>query len=158
MKICSTLGTPPTDWQEGYQLASMRRIDFPKVAATPLSTIIPGASEDCIDLIYKMLQFDHNKRPTANQCLAHPWFSACKGEYQRRCENWQAEQQQTSQAKPPATQGFLALRNSQNQKKLNGMNSNSTSPMNGSPPHNSFQQSAQGMEKPAQNNAANKNR
>jgi len=69
MKICSTLGTPPTDWQEGYQLASMRRIDFPKVAPTHLSTIIPEASEDCIDLLYKMLQFDHNKRPTANQCL-----------------------------------------------------------------------------------------
>ena len=52
-----------------------------------------------------MLQFDHNKRPTANQCLSHPWFNACKAEYQKRIEAWTAEQQQTSSLKPPTSQG-----------------------------------------------------
>ena len=82
MKICSTLGTPPLEWEEGYRLASQRRIDFPKVTPTPLKEIIPQASTDAIDLIYKMLAFDPNKRPTANQCLSHPFFtSEIKSEY-----------------------------------------------------------------------------
>ena len=116
----------------------MRRIDFPKVAPTPLSTIIPGASEDCIDLIYKMLQFDHNKRPTANQCLQHPWFNSCKFEYQKRIETWTAEQSTASTLKPPTSQGFLALRNSQNQKKMNGANSQSPAAIQNNQPSGSL--------------------
>ena len=65
MKLCLVLGTPPTDWTEGYQLATNRRIEFPKCPVTPLQTIIPSASSDAIDLILKMLQWDPQKRPTA---------------------------------------------------------------------------------------------
>lgn len=75
MKLCLVLGTPPTDWQEGYQLATNRRIDFPRCPVTPLQTIIPNASSEAIDLILKMLQWDPHKRPTATQCLQHPFFS-----------------------------------------------------------------------------------
>ena len=69
MKLCLVLGTPPTEWTEGYQLALSRRIDFPRCPVTPMNTIIPSASNDAIDLILKMLQWDPNKRPTASQCL-----------------------------------------------------------------------------------------
>ena len=55
MKLCLVLGTPPTDWTEGYQLAASRRIDFPRCPVTPLDTIIPNAGRDAIDLILKML-------------------------------------------------------------------------------------------------------
>lgn len=65
MKLCLVLGTPPAEWEEGYKLAVSRRIDFPRCPVTPLSTIIPTASSDAIDLILKMLQWDPNKRPTA---------------------------------------------------------------------------------------------
>ena len=52
-----------------------RRIDFPRCPVTPLESIIPNASPDAIDLILKMLQWDPQKRPTAMQCLQHPFFS-----------------------------------------------------------------------------------
>ena len=65
-KVCTVLGTPPTDWAEGYQLAKQRRIDFPRCPATPFTSIIPNASSDAIDLILKMLQWDPQKRPTAS--------------------------------------------------------------------------------------------
>ena len=35
-KVCTVLGTPPTDWTEGYQMATQRRIDFPRCPVTPL--------------------------------------------------------------------------------------------------------------------------
>ncbi len=28
-----------------------------------------------IDLLYKMLEYDPNKRPTSKECLSHPWFN-----------------------------------------------------------------------------------
>lgn len=85
MKLCLVLGTPPQEWQEGYQLAAQRRIDFPKCPVTPLESIIPNASADAIDLILKMLQWDPNKRPTANQCLQHHFFTQdVRAEYQQR--------------------------------------------------------------------------
>lgn len=56
-------------------MASQRRIDFPRCPVTPLETIIPNASSDAIDLILKMLQWDPNRRPTAMQCLQHPFFT-----------------------------------------------------------------------------------
>lgn len=65
MKLCLVLGTPSSDWTEGYQLAAQRRIDFPRCPAPPLEQIIPNACSDAIDLILKMLQWDPQKRPTA---------------------------------------------------------------------------------------------
>ena len=105
MKICSTLGTPPTDWQEGYQLAAKRRLDFPRVTPTPLKEIIPTASADAIDLLEKMFQFDPNKRPTANQCLQHPFFdSSTKSEYQKRVAEYNLNNpDQGTSVKPPVS-------------------------------------------------------
>jgi serine/threonine protein kinase len=38
---------------------------FPKFIPTPLSSLIPNASEQAIDLMQKMLTFDPQKRITA---------------------------------------------------------------------------------------------
>ncbi|EAY10933.1 CMGC family protein kinase [Trichomonas vaginalis G3] len=37
---------------------------------------LSGADPDAIDLIKKLCQFNPNKRPTAEQCLAHPYLKA----------------------------------------------------------------------------------
>ena len=35
----------------------------------------PQATEDALDLLAKMVQFDPSRRPSAEQCLAHPYFT-----------------------------------------------------------------------------------
>lgn len=74
-KTCAVLGSPSkTDWPEGYKLASQIGFSFPKFVATSLKTIIPNASDEAIDLMEKMMQYDPQKRPTASQCLEHEYF------------------------------------------------------------------------------------
>ena len=76
-KICSTLGSPSqTSWPEGHRLATKIGFAFPKFNPQPLHHLIPHASAEAIDLMYQMMQFDPQKRPTAQQCLAHPYFSS----------------------------------------------------------------------------------
>jgi serine/threonine protein kinase len=74
-KTWAVLGSPKkTDWPEGYKLASQIGFSFPKFVSTSLATIIPNATEEAIDLMEKMMQFDPEKRPTAAQCLEHDYF------------------------------------------------------------------------------------
>lgn len=74
-KICSVLGTPTqATWPEGLKLAAAMNFKFPQVVKTSLSTLIPNASPAAISFISDCLNFDSNKRPTAQQCLAHPFF------------------------------------------------------------------------------------
>ena len=47
---------------------------FPRMAPTPLSKLIKHASTDAIDLIAATCQWDPRKRPTAIECLQHPYF------------------------------------------------------------------------------------
>lgn len=74
-KTCAVLGSPDkADWPEGFKLASQIGFSFPKFVSTSLNTIIPNAPEEAIDLMEKMMQYDPQKRPTASQCLEHPYF------------------------------------------------------------------------------------
>jgi protein kinase len=74
-KTCAVLGSPiKTDWPEGFKLASQIGFSFPKFVSTSLKTIIPNASDEAIDLMEQMMQFDPQKRPTASQCLEHDFF------------------------------------------------------------------------------------
>nr|XP_035926982.1 serine/threonine-protein kinase MAK isoform X1 [Halichoerus grypus] len=74
-KICQVLGTPKkSDWPEGYQLASSMNFRFPQCVPTNLKTLIPNASNEAIQLMTEMLNWDPKKRPTASQALKHPYF------------------------------------------------------------------------------------
>ena len=75
-RICSVLGTPTYDtWNDGIQQANIIGIKFPTNAGTDLEKIIPGASNEAIDLMKLMLQWDPNKRATAKMLLKHPFFT-----------------------------------------------------------------------------------
>lgn len=51
-KICAVLGSPNQgDWPEGFKLAGKINFMFPKFTPTSLSTLIPNAPSDAIDLI-----------------------------------------------------------------------------------------------------------
>ncbi len=74
-KVCSVLGTPtPQSWPEGYRLASRIGFVFPNFAPVNLQKLIPNAPGDAIDLMQQMMRFDGQKRPTASECLEHPYF------------------------------------------------------------------------------------
>ncbi|KEG10485.1 protein kinase [Trypanosoma grayi] len=75
-KICSVLGAPsPSEWDEGYQLSRRSSMRFPTVAPTPLKQLLSNAPPAAIDLIEQMLRFNPSDRPTATQCLQHPYFT-----------------------------------------------------------------------------------
>nr|XP_033790569.1 serine/threonine-protein kinase MAK isoform X2 [Geotrypetes seraphini] len=74
-KICQVLGTPKkTDWPEGYQLASAMNFRFPQCVPINLKTLIPNASNEALQIMRDMLQWDPKKRPTASQALKYPYF------------------------------------------------------------------------------------
>ncbi|NXF46523.1 MAK kinase, partial [Oceanites oceanicus] len=74
-KICQVLGTPKkSDWPEGYHLASAMNFRFPQCVPISLKTLIPNASNEAIQLMNDMLNWNPKKRPTASQALKYPYF------------------------------------------------------------------------------------
>lgn len=68
MKVFTILGSPSkTEWPEGHKLASKLGYKFPTLAKTQLNELMPDTPIDLIDLLEKMLIFDPNSRPTAQQ-------------------------------------------------------------------------------------------
>ncbi|KAH0852904.1 LOW QUALITY PROTEIN: hypothetical protein HID58_090232 [Brassica napus] len=47
------------------------------LSGVPLSSLMPSASEDAIDLITRLCSWDPCKRPTAAEALQHPFFQSC---------------------------------------------------------------------------------
>lgn len=77
-KICSIIGNPNhRTWPEGLRLAASMNYQFPQFKSTNLSLVIPNASTEAIDLINSLLSWDPVKRPTAAECLRHPFFQPC---------------------------------------------------------------------------------
>uniref|UniRef100_A0A8C1KVG8 Protein kinase domain-containing protein n=1 Tax=Cyprinus carpio TaxID=7962 RepID=A0A8C1KVG8_CYPCA len=74
-KICQVLGTvKKSDWPEGYQLAAAMNFRFPQCVPTPLKTLIPNATNEALDLMKDLLQWDPKKRPSAAKALRYPYF------------------------------------------------------------------------------------
>ncbi|KAL8054071.1 hypothetical protein ABFX02_05G113800 [Erythranthe guttata] len=77
-KICCVLGSPTRwEWSEGLQLASAMNYQFPRLPGVNLSVLMPGVSEDAVDLITSLCSWDPYKRPTAMEALQHPFFQSC---------------------------------------------------------------------------------
>lgn len=73
------MGTPDkNDWPEGHRLAAAIQFRFPECPKIPLSTIITRASREGLHLISECLQFDPEKRPSAQQSQRFPYFMNVK--------------------------------------------------------------------------------
>ncbi|KAL8496178.1 hypothetical protein ACS0TY_020045 [Phlomoides rotata] len=79
-KICRVLGAPQWNIFPGAINIS-RLVEITYSDTNPpacLSAIIPNASPEAIDLIKQLFSWDPLKRPTADQCLQHPFFHVAK--------------------------------------------------------------------------------
>jgi len=75
IKICSILGSQNLlNWEEAKHLLKKIDLKIPYLTEVPLQNIIINASPDALDLMSLMLQWDPNKRETAQYLLTHPFF------------------------------------------------------------------------------------
>lgn len=75
-KIIAIIG-PPTQktWPEGVAYANKTGVRFSSTPACGLASVITNASQQALSLIGSMLRYDPSKRPSASQCLHHPFFT-----------------------------------------------------------------------------------
>ncbi|KAH7549377.1 hypothetical protein ACOSP7_025873 [Xanthoceras sorbifolium] len=74
-KIFAALGTATaSQWPDLAYLPDY--VEYQYVAAPPLRSLFPTASDDALDLLSKMLTYDPKARITAQQALEHRYFSS----------------------------------------------------------------------------------
>nr|XP_043620916.1 serine/threonine-protein kinase MHK isoform X2 [Erigeron canadensis] len=76
-KICCVLGAP--DWTlfpEARNVSRLMDIAHSAIMPSNFSDLIPNASSEAINLIKQLCSWDPSRRPTAEQCLQHPFFYA----------------------------------------------------------------------------------
>ncbi|CAH2046312.1 unnamed protein product, partial [Thlaspi arvense] len=77
-KICSVIGSPTEEtWLEGLNLASVINYQFPQLPGVHLSSLMPYASPEAVNLIERLCSWDPSDRPTAAEALQHPFFQSC---------------------------------------------------------------------------------
>jgi len=75
-KICSVLGSPTKQsWANGLRLAGSMKFKFPFFTPTPLSQLVPNASNEALQLMMDLMHYDPTKRPTAARALEYPHFT-----------------------------------------------------------------------------------
>lgn len=98
-KICSVMGTPTKEeWPEGHQLAAAMNFKFPKIVATPLRQLIPNASSEGVQIMYDMLRWNPQRRPTSQQTLRYSFFQVGQQNVQRPKPPLTAKKQQQQQS------------------------------------------------------------
>ncbi|CAN6855644.1 unnamed protein product [Brassica oleracea] len=77
-KVCNVIGSPTREtWLEGLNLASVINYQFPQLPGVHLSSLMPYASAEAINLVERLCSWDPNNRPTAAKALQHPFFQSC---------------------------------------------------------------------------------
>lgn len=75
IKICSVLGTPTAkEWPDAVRLAERRNFKFPHLEKKRLSSLMPNAGREAIDLMEQLFRFDYKKRPNTDQVMNHAYF------------------------------------------------------------------------------------
>lgn len=74
-KICCVLGTPERAlFPEARNVSQLMNIRYSEIMPANLADLIPTASGEAINLIKQLCSWDPLRRPTAEQCLKHPFF------------------------------------------------------------------------------------
>ena len=74
LKIFKGRGSPdPELWPEMRDLP-LYKSDLPQFKGEPLEKLVPGVSEEGLDLLNKMLQSNPKKRITAKDAMLHPYL------------------------------------------------------------------------------------
>jgi len=74
--IFEVIGTPTEEEINSFSNEATRKYlrRFPKKKAINFRDKFPGASDEALDLLTKLLTFDKSKRLTVDQCLEHPYL------------------------------------------------------------------------------------
>ena len=80
-KIHNIIGTPSTEKLKDFKKkASHMNINFSQKEGSGIDPLIPHASENCRDLIKKLLIYEEENRLTAREALSHSFFKEIKNE------------------------------------------------------------------------------
>ena len=75
-KIAKVLGSPNYDeWPEGYRLMENLNMKFPNCNKKNLRNYFFDISDEGIDFLEYIFQYDSVKRPSANELLKHPYLN-----------------------------------------------------------------------------------
>ncbi|XP_076802266.1 MAPK/MAK/MRK overlapping kinase-like isoform X4 [Clavelina lepadiformis] len=120
-KIHEVLGTPDASILNKMKHRNRGiNFDFPSKKGTGIEKLLPHASQQCIELIYKMCTYDPDERITAKQALRHPYFRDLREADKRAHEAQQVSRYEANSVKggPESTTGDVPLwRQNQIQKK-----------------------------------------
>jgi len=73
-RIFRSLGTPTDDVWPGVSSLPDYKPSFPSWKSNVLKSLVPGMSEEGLDLLQKTLIYDPNKRVSAKAAILHPYF------------------------------------------------------------------------------------
>jgi protein kinase len=74
-KVIEVIGSPKfNDWPEGYRLVNKKGIKFPNSNGIGLGVVIHNASNEAIELMTEIFNWDPLKRPVCGKLLLHPYF------------------------------------------------------------------------------------
>ncbi|CCI42271.1 unnamed protein product [Albugo candida] len=73
-RVVQAYGDPEKQWPDVKLLPDYNKISFPVYAPLLMRQIVPEGAPVALDLLGRLLAFDPNKRISAQQALAHPFF------------------------------------------------------------------------------------
>lgn len=84
-RIHNILGTPPKDLLDRFERHSTHmQFNFAPQKGVGLEGLVPEASSQFVDLVYRLLAYDPDQRISAEEALKHPCFRGMEEVYQAR--------------------------------------------------------------------------
>lgn len=75
----------------GLQTAKSQGFKFPTCRAINLTTVIPRANQEAIQLLLLLLKWNPDDRPYAGNCLQHNWFKQLRKPQQSKLKSYKTQ-------------------------------------------------------------------